>query len=50
MASSESNADVTDEVETDPDGDAEEDFGFLGPGPEESLEMNPSEEDAFSPR
>lgn len=50
MASSESKADAADEVETDPDGDAEEDSEFLGPGPEESLEMNPSGEDAFSPR
>lgn len=49
MASSDSTADVDAEPEDDESTESDEETEFLGPGPEESLEMNPSAEEAFSP-
>lgn len=48
MASSDSNADVTADIEAEGD-DESNDAEFLGPGPEESLEMNSSAEETFAP-
>ncbi|WP_168215837.1 hypothetical protein [Halorussus ruber] len=48
MASSDANADVSDEAEGVADDDSEEEREFLGAGPEEGLKKNSSADEAFS--
>lgn len=48
MASSDSNADVADDIEATENAESDDETEFLGPGPEESLEMNSSAEETFS--
>lgn len=50
MASSDSKTDEVADVEAEEDAKSDDETEFLGPGPEESLEMNSSAENAFSPK